>query len=184
MRFVTPPKQKGKRGNGRKPQPSPKLCGCPVGRKHDKSHPTCRSCPIDCTAARRKGTVEEYVRTWHEGKVLCTTAYLYSANHWHGRPIHVYLKQKKKWRDILAGTWALWGKQGQGMRRIVVTRQVVAPEHIIADDDNLRFALKPLLDSLKLHGVIKDDAREYILEPEITQEVGDTPLVTMEVTDA
>jgi len=159
-----------------------KAAGCPVGREHDANHPTCRSCPIDCSKAGRRGAAE-IVTTTFKGKQLCTTAYLYSPNSWHGRPLHVYLAQKRKWRLVFEGTWALWGRQTIMRRRITVVRQVTSEDSFISDDDNLRFCLKPLLDNLKAQGVIVDDARQYIDEPIISQVLGGRQMVTVEVTD-
>ena len=148
----------------------PKTFGCPVGRPLNRAHPTCKTCPIDCSAGKgkRKGA-EETINTWYAGKALTTSAYLYSPNHWHGRPLAVYMAEKKKRKQVLDGIWALWGKQGAERRQVVVTRQVTTEEHLIMDDDNLRFGLKPLLDNLKFYGIVIDDAREYIAETEITQ---------------
>ena len=164
---------------------APKTLGCPVGRVLNRNHPTC---PIDCSGGKGKGkkagSSEEIINTRHEGKTIITTAYLYSPNHWHGRPLAVYLAEKRKWKQVLDGTWALWGRQGAERRQVVVTRQVTQEEHLINDDDNLRFCLKPLHDVLKHYGVIKDDAREYIAETEITQVIGSKQIVTIEVRTA
>jgi hypothetical protein len=135
---------------------------------------------MDCTGKKGRGVTESIV-TQHVGMTLSTNCYLYSPNHWHGRPLAVYLEQKRKWRQVLDGTWALWGKQGMARRQVVVIRQVTTEEHLIMDDDNLRFCLKPLLDNLKHQGVIKDDAREYIVETAISQILGSQQIVTMQV---
>ena len=42
-------------------------------------------------------------------RVLITTQYLYGLNHWHGRPINVYLEQRRAWEKVFSGTWAVWG---------------------------------------------------------------------------
>jgi hypothetical protein len=172
----------------RKKASVPKTFGCPVGRPLNRAHATCKTCPIDCSGWKGKGkkacSSEEIVNTRHEGKTIVTTAYLYSPNHWHGRPLAVYMAEKRKWRQFLDGTWALWGRQGTERRQVVVTRQVTQEEHLINDDDNLWFSLKPVLDCLKHYGVIVDDAREYIAETEITQTIVDRQLVTIEVRPA
>lgn len=160
----------------------PKVFGCPVGRTLNLEHPTCKTCPMDCTGKKGRGVIETTV-TRYEGNKLVTTAYLYSPNHWHGRPLHVYLAQKRKWREVLDGTWALWGKQKVLRRQVTVMRQVTAEDDLIMDDDNLRFSLKPLLDNLKYHSIIIDDSREYIEETLITQTLGTQQLVVIKVKD-
>lgn len=159
-----------------------KSCGCPTGRPFNLEHPTCRTCPIECHASRRRG-VQEVVNTWFSEKTLHTTAYLYSPNHWHGRPRYVYLAQKQKWLKVLEGTWALWGKQKGGVRRIIITRQVTSDDQLIMDPDNLMHSLKPVLDAIKLQGVIVDDSLKYIEVPTPVQRVGERQVVTIDVRD-
>ena len=57
-------------------------------------------------------------------------------------------------------------------RRVTVTRIVPSRRNFIKDDDNLRFAVKPLNDALKRKGLIYEDSREYLDQPMPTQEVG------------
>lgn len=56
-------------------------------------------------------------------------------------------------------------------RRVEVIRFAPRPRNFIKDDDNLRFAVKPLLDALKRLALIKDDRREWIDLPTPTQDV-------------
>lgn len=56
-------------------------------------------------------------------------------------------------------------------RRIEVIRLAPSKRNFVRDDDNLRFAVKPLLDALKRVGLIKDDRRQWIDLPLPTQEV-------------
>lgn len=56
-------------------------------------------------------------------------------------------------------------------RRVTVTRQAPSRRRFIRDDDNLRFAVKPLLDGLKHLGLIRDDHRKWIDLPSPTQDV-------------
>lgn len=57
-------------------------------------------------------------------------------------------------------------------RRVAVTRVVPSTRRFIRDDDNLRFSVKPVLDSLKRLGLIKDDSRVWLEQPMPTQVVG------------
>lgn len=65
---------------------------------------------------------------------------------------------------------------------VVVTRQVEEEGHLIMDADNLKAALKPVLDTLKYHGVIHDDSEQYI-QADIKQLIGDRQVVSVEVSD-
>lgn len=58
-----------------------------------------------------------------------------------------------------------------GRMRVEVERHVSSSRHFIRDDDNLRFAVKPLLDALKRQGYIKDDSRTWLDHPTPTQHV-------------
>lgn len=55
--------------------------------------------------------------------------------------------------------------------RVEVERHVPSLRNFIRDDDNLRFAVKPLLDALKRQGYIKDDSRKWLDHPTPTQHV-------------
>lgn len=71
-----------------------------------------------------------------------------------------------------------------GRMRVEVTRQVSKARHFIRDDDNLRFSVKPLMDSLKRLGYIRDDSRKWLEHPTPTQSVSpdgkDYTIVTIE----
>lgn len=56
-------------------------------------------------------------------------------------------------------------------RRVEVIRLAPSRRNFVRDDDNLRFAVKPLLDALKRVGLIKDDRRQWIDLPVPTQDV-------------
>lgn len=58
-------------------------------------------------------------------------------------------------------------------RRIDVTRLAPSTRRFIADDDNLRFSVKPVLDALKHIGLIKDDKREWLELPTPMQAVSE-----------
>lgn len=68
--------------------------------------------------------------------------------------------------------------------RVMVERQVPSGRHFIRDDDNLRFAVKPLLDALKRQGYIYDDSRKWLEHETPTQTVSpdgkDWTIVTLE----
>jgi hypothetical protein len=61
---------------------------------------------------------------------------------------------------------------------------VPSARNFIRDDDNLRFAVKPLLDALKRQGYIKNDSRKWLEHPTPTQSVSpdgkDWTIVTIE----
>jgi len=133
---------------------------CPFGRSFNAAHASCVSCQrqalVVCQKPKRQsGPV--VLRTWHEGRELLTTAFLYSSNHWHGRPRGVYLAERKKWEGVFTGTWALWGKQGAEKRAVTVRRFVESKAGLIKDQDNKSGAMKPVLDALRKHGVLRDD---------------------------
>lgn len=130
-----------------------------------------------------KEKVERQVVTSSSGRVLTTTQYLYGLNHWHGRPLHVYLEQRRAWENVLDGTWAPWGRQAKegGKRFLVVRRFVADSRKLIKDRDNLVGCLKPLKDILVKQQVFTDDQDCY-LEFDIKQEIDkENPRVEIEV---
>ena len=68
----------------------------------------------------------------------------------------------KKWEGIIVGKM-----------RVEVERHVPSSRNFIRDDDNLRFAVKPLLDALKRQGYIKNDSRKWLEHPTPTQHVSE-----------
>lgn len=68
--------------------------------------------------------------------------------------------------------------------RVAVERQVPSARNFIRDDDNLRFAVKPLLDALKRQGYIYNDSRTWLEHETPTQTVStdgkDWTIVTLE----
>ena len=66
----------------------------------------------------------------------------------------------RKWEGIIVGR-----------QRVEVERHVPSVRNFIRDDDNLRFAVKPLLDALKRQGYIKNDSRKWLDHPTPTQHV-------------
>lgn len=66
-------------------------------------------------------------------------------------------------------------------RRVTVTRQVPSVRNFIKDEDNLRFATKPLNDALKRLGLIKDDNRKWLEQPMPTQEVGPVWMTVIQI---
>ena len=56
-------------------------------------------------------------------------------------------------------------------RRVEVTRFAPTRRNFVRDDDNLRFAVKPVLDALKHLGLIRDDHRKWIELALPTQEL-------------
>jgi len=166
---------------------SKEITVCPVGLSFSDQNVTCRSCVkqgVVCKQSKQKVSVHDVpVKTSHSGQVLTTTRYLNGLNFWHGRPPFVYLQERRAWELILAGTWALWGKQKkeEGKRLLLVRRFVVAPRCLIKDHDNLVGGIKPVKDMLVRQGVFIDDADKY-LEFDIQQEVDSVdPRVEIEI---
>jgi Holliday junction resolvase RusA-like endonuclease len=69
-------------------------------------------------------------------------------------------------------------------RRVVVTRVVTTKRRFIRDEDNLRFAVKPVNDALKRLGLIKDDNVKWLEQPMPTQIVGPATETIIELADA
>lgn len=61
-------------------------------------------------------------------------------------------------------------RRRQEVRRVTVTRTVTTASHLITDDDNLKFSLKPLLDALKRAGLIYDDSRDWLEQPSLPEQ--------------
>lgn len=160
---------------------------CPVGRPFMPESVTCQSCVrqgvVCLQSLGKKEKAERPIVTTASGRVLVTTLYLHGLNHWHGRPLHVYLKQRRAWEKVLAGTWGLWGMQAKdpGRRFLMVRRFVGSPRGMIRDRDNLIGCLKPVKDVLVKQGVFVDDEDCY-LEFDIRQEVDkENPRVEIEI---
>lgn len=121
--------------------------------------------------------------------VLHVPRELKSPNCWQGRhwrfkhresqdwekQIWVVLAQRtgaKNYVEVLACMNAIQPRRVcQEKRRVIVTRFVPCKRNFIRDDDNLRFAVKPLLDALKRLGLIYNDSRRWIDLPVPTQDV-------------
>lgn len=56
-------------------------------------------------------------------------------------------------------------------RGVQITRVVPSARNFIRDDDNLRFATKPLNDALKRLKLIREDSRKWLVQDAPTQEV-------------
>lgn len=59
----------------------------------------------------------------------------------------------------------------QTRRRVHVIRFAPSRRNFVRDDDNLTFALKPVLDALKHCGLLKDDRREWLERPPVIQDL-------------
>lgn len=106
---------------------------------------------------------------------------LKSPNRWNGAHWRVKHRESQDWEVAL---WAAIGAHSgvgsvrkpserllEERRRVVVVRQVPSLRNFIRDDDNLRFATKPLNDALKRLGLIRDDSRKWLEQTLPTQEV-------------
>jgi Holliday junction resolvase RusA-like endonuclease len=69
----------------------------------------------------------------------------------------------------LAGSWPPDGHTSR--RRVTIERHVPSRRNFVRDADNLRFSVKPVLDSLTRLGFIRNDSRVWLDHPEPTQHV-------------
>ena len=158
---------------------------CAGNRVFDQNHPTCRSCVkqlgpcVQQQKKKRRDTSD--VTSWYRGGIFVTTQSLYSMNHWHGRPRHIYTAYRREWEKVLTGTWALWGKAA-GKRHLQVHRFVASEGHMVKDRDNLIGALKPVKDVLVKIGVLLDDTDE-LCSFDIQQHIERQARVEIEVSD-
>jgi hypothetical protein len=113
---------------------------------------------------------------------------LESPNTWNGRHWRVKYRISQEWeQSIWIQAAMLRGRPptvqeiarrhlcGADRRkmRVTVERQVPSRRNFIRDDDNLRFSVKPLMDSLKRQGYVYDDSRKWLEHPTPTQRVSD-----------
>jgi len=113
---------------------------------------------------------------------------LKSPNVWNGRHWRYKHRESQAWekdlfyaialqtrvKGVLGALFVLgafpW-QSCEGKRSVKVTRLVPSSRNFIRDDDNLRFAVKPLFDALKRLKLIKDDSRTWLQHETPTQEV-------------
>lgn len=105
---------------------------------------------------------------------------LESPNTWQGRHWRYKQQLTRVWEQEIAyvalpATGCLWIARPVPTTRMLVTveRDVPSRRNFIRDDDNLRFAVKPLLDALKRQCLIRDDSRRWIVLPTPTQHVSE-----------
>ncbi len=112
---------------------------------------------------------------------------LKSPNAWNGRHWRYKHRESQEWEKAVWTEIALQGhaqtlrdvllamnadkRVCEGRRKVTVVRQVPSARNFIKDDDNLRFATKPLNDALKRLGLIHDDSRKWLEQACPTQEV-------------
>lgn len=104
---------------------------------------------------------------------------LLSPNKWQGRHWSFKSRDTKDWEMLLMCACVKRDRRFMFhrdplvgfRRRVTVTRMVPGKRNYIRDDDNLRFAVKPLNDALKRLGLIYDDSRRYLEQTLPTQEV-------------
>lgn len=92
--------------------------------------------------------------------------------HWRTRA-----KVTKHWRSL-----ALLEARRVGIppcERIRISAVFIRPRIGVADEDNDRAKLKPVLDSLRDAGVIRNDTRGYVIWGEVTEERGPKALRVM-----
>lgn len=117
---------------------------------------------------------------------------LKSPNRWNGRHWRYKHRETQEWeqavwvwiakaagaktlQQVLVSMNAIGPKRVCDEKRVVtVTRLVPSSRNFIRDDDNLRFATKPLNDALKRLGLIRDDNRKWLEQPMPLQEVSKT----------
>ena len=116
-----------------------------------------------------------------------------SPNIWQGRHWRVKHRLSQDWEDAIGRAFYVqiagaprdlltalgcavgpktWEGIIVGRMRLRVERHVPSRRQFIRDDDNLRFAVKPLLDALKRQGYIRDDSRKWLTHDTPTQHVG------------
>lgn len=112
---------------------------------------------------------------------------LKSPNRWQGRHWRYKHRESQEWEQAVWTSIAVLGgarslrdcllaqnadkRVCQGRRKVSVVRQVPSLRNFIKDDDNLRFAVKPLNDALKRLGLIHDDSRKWLEQTLPTQAV-------------
>ena len=106
---------------------------------------------------------------------------LESPNVFQGRHWRVKHRISQEWEDEIRGAiltrrtlrsfYAALSFKPKAKMRVTVERHVPSMRNFIRDDDNLRFAVKPLLDALKRQGYIKNDSRKWLEHPTPTQHV-------------
>lgn len=119
---------------------------------------------------------------------------LESPNTWNGRHWRVKHRISQEWEKEIGGAYyqqiagapkdffvalgcAVGPKKWEGIivgrQRVEIERHVPSMRNFIRDDDNLRFAVKPLLDALKRQGYIRNDSRKWLDHPTPTQHVSE-----------
>lgn len=113
---------------------------------------------------------------------------LKSPNKWQGRHWRYKHRETQEWEKVvfyeiarLKGVKGVWGallvlgafpwQSCEEKRAVTITRVVPSARNFIRDDDNLRFATKPLNDALKRLKLIHDDSRKWLEQGIPTQEV-------------
>lgn len=113
---------------------------------------------------------------------------LKSPNRWNGRHWRYKHRESQEWEKAVSYTlMAQKGCKGilgalhvlgafpwqscEVKQTVTVTRLVPSARNFIRDDDNLRFAVKPVFDALKRLRLIKDDSRKWLSHATPTQEV-------------
>lgn len=118
-----------------------------------------------------------------EGSVIDLTVEreLKSPNKWQGRHWRYKHRESQEWEMAVFVEMSIQIGSGRVLkaserrpferRRVSVVRLVPSMRNFIRDDDNLRFATKPLNDALKRLGLIHDDSRKWLEQTLPTQEV-------------
>lgn len=107
---------------------------------------------------------------------------LESPNTWNGRHWRVKHRLSQEWESEIIAAWLALKPSERTIvrgdrvtvnekRRVMVERQLPSRRNAIRDDDNLRFAVKPLLDALKRRGFIRGDSRRWLDHPTPTQTI-------------
>ena len=104
---------------------------------------------------------------------------LLSPNKWQGRHWSFKSRDTKDWEALVMCECVRQDRRFQFKRdpvvpfrrRVTIERLVPSKRNFIRDDDNLRFATKPLNDALKRLGLIYDDSRAWLEQTLPAQEV-------------
>lgn len=148
-------------------------------------------------ATRRRGRerVTAVLEVQGETLVFRVARRLDSPNRWQGRHWRYKDNLTRTWERAMARALVARGPQLEDRSVIVrrrmkvtVARLVPSARNFIRDDDNLRFAVKPLNDALKRLGLIYQDARAWLEqsmpEQRVSEDGYDWTIVTVTPVEA
>ena len=125
---------------------------------------------------RKHGKVDTDHRAIVSALELRIPRRLESPNKSRGAHWRVRHRISKDWEREIGWARVIQGKSdamylATGKMRVEIERHVPSGHNFIHDADNLAFSSKPILDSLKRLGYIKNDSRKWLEHPTPTQHV-------------